>query len=157
MNSNRWLGFILFITPLLMGAVYQWKDEAGKTVFSDQPPPDRRTSEKNQKPRDIKSNVIDTSGPDFNLKKAIQQFPITLWVNSCGEPCDEARQLLRKRRLPFATRNPLASQSDLNALRALSGETAVPVLQLGKQFEQGFDAGRWEAALDAAGYPKANP
>jgi hypothetical protein len=43
-------------------------------------------------------------------------------------------------------------------LMALTGKQSAPVLQIGeKQVMTGFNADRWHAMLDQAGYPKSAP
>lgn len=143
---------LLLATPFAMaGKVYQWKDANGNTVFSDQPPPGQKADAK-----DVKSNVIQTSGGGYDLREAMRKAPVTLWANNCGEGCDEARLLLSKRGVPYSLRNPQASPADFDALKKLLGaDVAVPVLQVGNNAVKGFEASGWQAALDNAGYPKA--
>jgi glutaredoxin len=131
--------------------VYRWVDRDGTAVYSDLPPP---ASAKNPELRKLGSNTVDVDKVPFATRDAAKKSPITLYANSCGEPCDNARQFLAKRGVPFATKNPEASQADADALRKLIGALEVPVLVLGKNPIKGYDAGSWEAALDAAGYPR---
>lgn len=141
---------LVLLMPLAYGGkVYQYKDANGKTVFSDVPPDGKQAEIK-----DIKTNSIQTSGGGYALNQAMRSNPVVLWTNSCGKPCDEARELLRKRGVPYAVRNPEVSDSEREALKKLIGDVAVPVLQVGTQTRKGLEETGWHAALDQAGYPK---
>ncbi len=144
---------LLVLSPLSYAAsVYQWKDASGNVVFSDQPP----TNQQSQK-RDIKSNVVDTSGGNFNTREAMRNNPVTLWTNSCGQSCDDARSMLSKRGVAYSLRNPEASATDFDLLKKLVGLATVPVLQVGSKTLTGFNAGAWASALDEAGYKTPDP
>lgn len=131
--------------------VYRWIDKDGKVVYSDSAPP---PNAKNAELRRLGTNAVDVDKVPFATRDAAKKNPVTLYANNCGEPCDNARQFLSKRGVPFVTKNPEASQADADALKKLIGALEVPVLVLGKNPIKGYDAGSWEAALDAAGYLK---
>lgn len=141
---------LILLAPLSYAAVYKWKDASGNIVFSDQPPPNQKAEQ-----REIKPNVMQTSGGNFNTREAMRRNPVTLWSNSCGEPCDEARALLGKRGVAYSLRNPEASPADFEALKKLVGSATVPVLQVGGKTLTGFSAASWAGVLDEAGYGKA--
>ncbi|MBL8507402.1 MAG: glutaredoxin family protein [Chitinimonas sp.] len=143
------LGLLLALPVAHAAKVYQWKDANGNVVFSDQPPPGQKTEQ-----REIKSNVIQTSGGNFATREAIRKNPVTLWSNSCGDTCDSARALLTKRGVPYSMRNPQASNGEMEELKRIAGDTVVPVLQVGGSTLKGFEEGSWSSALDAAGYGK---
>jgi glutaredoxin len=143
----------LAAAPVQADRVYTWTDPAtGKTVFSDQPPP---PSLKGQQ-KDLKNNSIDTSGPGYAMKQAMKNAPVTLFANECGEPCDNARKLLKKRNVPFTLKNPETQAKYADELKKLAGGMTVPVLQIGSKTAKGFEAGQWSTLLDEAGYPQAD-
>ena len=76
---------------------------------------------------------------------------MTLWVFDCGEPCNDARAHLAKRGVPYTERN---AQKEGEALKKLAGSTDVPLLLVGSKQLKGYLASDWDAALDAAGYPR---
>jgi hypothetical protein len=45
---------------------------------------------------------------------------------------------------------------DLAELQRREGRMELPILRLGAQRLQGFEAGDWQATLDAAGYPRTS-
>jgi hypothetical protein len=129
--------------------LYRWKDEKGITHYSDKPPPEQI---KKFEVRKITGNVVE--GQDsYALKTASQRYPITLYATDCGLLCDQARDFLSRRGLPYTARNPELNPDDLAALKKLIGSAEVPVLTVGRDAVKGFDAARWDSALATAGYP----
>jgi glutaredoxin len=132
--------------------LYQWKDAQGRMVYSDQPPP---PSVRNATQKSFKGSVIEVGEP-YALKQAREKYPVTLYVTPCGLPCDQARQLLADRGVPYRAKNPETSPEDQTALLKLTGRVNVPVLLVGSDKIDGFESGEWNAALDRAGYPKSS-
>ena len=137
--------------PLAAAGLFQWKDEQGRTVYSDQPPP---PSIKNAQQKAFKGNVIEV-GESYATRSAREKFPITLYASACGTFCDQARQLLNDRGVPFSSKDPQASPEAQAELRKLTGQSRVPVLFVGSEKIDGFESSLWHAALDRAGYPKS--
>ena len=146
-----WLAAASF--PLAAAQLYQWKDAQGRMIYSDQPPP---PSVKNAQQKSFKGNFIEIGEP-YAVKSAREKFPITLYASACGIPCDQARQLLTDRGVPFSGKDPQASPEAQAELQKLTGRLSVPVLVVGSDKIDGFEAGQWQAALDRAGYPKSAP
>ena len=140
-------------TSLAAASLYQWKDAQGRTVYSDQPPP---PNIHNAQQKAFKGSVIET-GESYATKTAREKFPITLYASACGIPCDQARQLLTQRGVPFSSKDPQASPEAQAELQKLTGRLSVPVLVVGSDRVDGFEASQWQAALDRAGYPKSAP
>jgi glutaredoxin len=139
--------------PLAAAQLYQWKDAQGRTVYSDQPPP---PSIRNAQQKSFKGNLIEV-GESYAVKTAREKHPITLYANDCGAPCDQARQLLSERGVPFSNKDPQASPEAQAELQKLTGRSSVPVLVVGSNKIDGFETGQWQAMLDRAGYPKSAP
>jgi glutaredoxin len=130
--------------------LYQWKDEQGRVVYSDQPPP---PSVKNAQQRKFQGSFIEV-GESYALRIAREKFPVTLYANACGPACDQGRQLLQTRGVPFADVNPETNAEAQSELQKLTGRLHVPVLVVGKDKVEGFESGEWQATLDRAGYPR---
>jgi glutaredoxin len=139
--------------PLAAAQLYQWKDAQGRTVYSDQPPP---PSIRNAQQKSFKGNLIEV-GESYAVKTAREKHPITLYASACGAPCDQARQLLSERGVPFSNKDPQASPEAQAELQKLTGRSSVPVLVVGSNKIEGFETGQWQAMLDRAGYPKSAP
>ena len=140
-------------TPLAAAQLYQWKDAQGRMVYSDQAPP---SSVRDAQQKSFKGSVIE-GGESYAAKTAREKYPITLYASACGAPCDQARQLLADRGVPFGSKDPQASPEAQAELQKLTGRSSVPVLVVGSDKIDGFETGQWQAALDRAGYPKSAP
>lgn len=131
--------------------LYRWEDEKGHVEWRDTPPP---PNAKKVEQRNVGGNTIETSTLPYAVQQAVKNFPVTLWVFACGEPCDRARAHLQKRGVPHVERN---AQKESDALKSLTGTLEVPVLLVGSRQLRGYLESDWDAALDAAGYPKMIP
>jgi hypothetical protein len=103
----------------------------------------------------LSGSTIDTSELPYALQQAVRKSPVTLYATDCGEPCTQARNHLAQRGIPFASKNPQTTPADAEALTKLVGANYVPVLVVGSAVSKGYEKGAWDAALDAAGYPKS--
>ena len=144
---------LLLALPVQAGELYRWVDRSGKVHYSDAPPPpEARQVEERRLP----GNTVSSGDLPYATRRAARDFPVTLFVSECGEPCNQARAHLARRGIPYTPRNPAASQADAEALTKLVGSPQVPVLVVGRSAPlKGYDAGAWDAALDAAGYPRS--
>lgn len=140
-------------TPLAAAQLYQWKDAQGRMVYSDQAPP---TSVRNAQQKSFTGSFIE-GGEAYATKVAREKHPITLYTSACGAPCDQARQLLIQRGVPFSSKDLQASEEARNEVQKLTGKLNVPVLLVGSEKIEGFESGQWQTALDRAGYPKLAP
>jgi len=122
----------------------------GKVTFSDRAPEDKKAQ----------STVLSTasggaaSNPALpsELRQIASRFPVTLYTGESCSPCQQARQLLIQRGVPFTERS-VNTNDDIDALRRLSGESTLPFGTIGRQQLKGFSDAEWTQYLDAAGYP----
>lgn len=145
------IGLAAASLPLAAAQLYQWKDAQGHTFYSDQQPP---PSVRNAQQKSFKGSVIE-GGEPYAVQVARERHPITLYTSACGTPCDQARQLLIQRGVPFSSKDLRASEEARNEVQKLTGKLNVPVLTVGSDKIEGFEAGQWQAALDRAGYPSS--
>lgn len=151
---------LLLLALLAAGLVqaqttYRWVDQDGKVHFGDRPPP--------KAAREVKERQYavpeGSRSMDHALRKAVEKFPVTLYVSAdCGAVCKEGNEYLRRRGIPF-TEKMVASNEDLAALRERlgGGDVVVPVLLVGEKSGKGFLDSAWAGLLDAAGYPPPAP
>jgi len=136
------------------GELYRYVDPDGRITYSDMPPP--KTAKKIERKADADKSP-DASLP-YATREAAKKFPVMIYANDCGDPCKQARDMLEKRGVPYAQKDPSISKADAAALTKLVGALEVPTLVVGKlKHIKGFEPGAWNGALDEAGYPKNNP
>lgn len=142
--------FALIANMALAQTLYRWTDAEGKVHYTDQPPPkDAKTVQEKK----LGGNVIDTADLPYATREAAKKYPVTLWLFDCGQTCDQARALLRKRGIPATEVDLSADPANPEKLKALTGGLEVPVLQIGEStLLKGFNEVRWGAALSNAGY-----
>jgi len=132
--------------------VYRYVEPSGRVVYSDRPPP---PDVKNVQTKRLGANYVETSEPSIAAQLASDRFPATLFSFECGDVCQNAESLLNRRGVPYTLVDVQKDEQGLIRMKALTGEERVPVLALGeKLIVKGYSEGRWQAALDEAGYPK---
>jgi hypothetical protein len=141
----------LLITLLLAGLVqsaqlYRWVDDKGRVEWRDTPPP---ANAKKVEQRNVQGSVIQTTLP-YSLQQAVQNYPVTLYANDCGDACTKARAHLTRRGVPFTQKNP---ENDVEGYKKLTnGGMEIPMLFVGKDRLKGYLESSWDSALDTAGY-----
>jgi Domain of unknown function (DUF4124) len=151
MKKTALLAFAVAVAagPLTAAQLYRWVDEKGHVEWRDTPPP---ATAKTFEQRTVGSNTIQTSTLPYSLQLAVRNFPVTLWVFDCGEPCSKARNHLARRGIPYNERN---AQKEIDELKKLIGGTEVPLLIVGSRQLKGYLESDWDTALDGAGYPRS--
>jgi glutaredoxin len=119
----------------------------GRISYTDRAPETGRVTPVNQST---------TGAPEvpmsYATRQASQRFPVTLYSADGCEPCNDGRQLLSRRGIPFQERT-LSTPEDKEAMKQQVGSTALPLLKVGGQTIPGFSAQGWSETLDTAGYP----
>lgn len=129
--------------------VFKWTGPDGKVNYGDRPAAPPPLAEK----KTITGNVIDSGDLPFELAEARKNAPITLYTGQKCKICDEGRNLLSLRGVPFLEKTVVT-----NADIASFGGTQVelPQLTVGSARLSGFDPVAWQMRLTAAGYPESN-
>ena len=131
--------------------VYRYTDKDGNVVYTDRAPP---SDSKDVQAKRLGPNYIETNELPLAARQAMDRYPVTLYTFACGELCQNAEGLLNRRGVPFSTVN-VEDAKNAERLKALTGDTQAPVLQVGdKLYVKGYNEARWQAMLDDAGYPK---
>jgi glutaredoxin len=143
------LALALTVGPAAADKLYKWTDKDGNVHYTDQPPPPEAKSSERKKFGD---HAPEGTLP-YSLKKAVKDFPVTLYTADCGDPCSRASAALTKRGVPYTEKNPRegAAAEELKALTG--GKIEIPVMKVGSQVLRGYDEENWKNILDAAGYP----
>lgn len=145
------IGLLAFAAPALAQTTYRWVDPDGKVHYSDKPPP---ASAKDVTQKAVGGAAAESAPLPYATQAAAKNFPVTLYASDCGDPCKQARDLLRKRGIPHTEKNPQQPAEQEELMKLLSGQLEVPVLKVGKSVVRGWDEAQWSGTLDAAGYPK---
>ena len=130
---------------------YRWEDAKGNVYYSDLPPPAGA--------RNISSARDNSEAPTpelpYELQLAVTKFPVTIYITpDCGGPCDSASALLIGRGVPHTELDAMRPDVNEKLNTLTNDQPAVPVVEIGSIVVQGFEQGRWNAALDKAGYPR---
>jgi len=134
--------------------LYRWVDKDSKVHYGDKPAEDAIKAESKKFSAPAAS---DEDGLPYTVRKARQDFPVTLYVaTNCGDFCIQARALLNMRGVPFVEKE-LRSKAEIDDFKTNTGGAKVPSLTIGRNFIEGFDARQWNGELDFAGYPKTAP
>ena len=88
----------------------------------------------------------------FETRQAMTKYPVTLYATKSCPSCDQARQALRQRGVPF-NEYSVTTESDYNAFQSRFGGSTFPVLAIGSQTIKGYSPLDLSGYLDAAGYP----
>ncbi|MEF8729818.1 MAG: glutaredoxin family protein [Accumulibacter sp.] len=131
---------------------YRWVDPStGGTVISDMPPPPGA--------RNVSRSTTSASSSEerplpYAVRQASEKFPVVLYTTErCGTGCQDARELLKQRDVPFTEKILRSEEEFADLSRLLASEAAFPSVSVGRQHLRGFDAPSWNSLLDAAGYP----
>ncbi len=144
------LGCLLLMpVSIHAGELYRWVDKFGKVHYGDAP-----TAEAEQIERMKFSAIYDGEDMPYETRLAQQNFSVTFYAASnCIEPCQQARDFLNQRGIPF-TEKALLTQKEIDDFKQQSGSDMSPTLAVGKTYLKGFEAEQWNSELDIAGYPK---
>lgn len=124
----------------------------GKVTYSDMPPPAAARIEK----KAIGNGSTIPANLPYELAQAAGKHPVTLYTSAQCGPCEEGRQLLNKRGVPFQEKT-VSTEADATRVKQATGaDGGLPVLTVGRNTQQGFEAVAWNSALTTAGYPDQN-
>jgi len=143
---------LLGATAAASAQMYRWTDQSGRVNITDTPPP---PGAKNVQRKNLPGSASGESGAtSYAHQEAAKRFPVTLYTSAdCGALCREAKLLLDKRGVPYQE-TLVVSAADIEALKKAIGQTQVPSMLVGMTPQVGLEAEAWNAALDAAGYPR---
>jgi glutaredoxin len=133
-------------------AQYKVVGPDGRVTYTDRPPSDAGARVSTMR-RDGVVEAPSTVALPAELSRVAAKYPVTLYTTADCAPCEEARQLLAQRGVPYSEKR-VVTEDDAAALQALFGARTVPSLTIGSQALRGLAAAEWNAYLDAAGYPR---
>ena len=148
----------LLLAATLAQAQYKVVGPDGRITYTDVPPLNPGGSQVQPLRRDgaaaSPAAAQPGAGPALpaELRAVVARFPVTLYTSNDCAPCQQGRNLLVQRGIPYSERS-VASDDDIAALQRLTAGRSVPALMVGAQALRGFQDADWQATLDLAGYP----
>jgi glutaredoxin len=144
------LAAAMLLAALPVSAQYRWVDGDGRVNYGDQPPGDAQNLTRIDARGQVREDPL--SSLPFELRRAMSQYPVTLYTAEACPGCDAGRVFLRRRGVPF---QEIVVETDEEAaeMKRRVGTDAVPVLALGRSPTVGFNEATWTSALNAATYP----
>lgn len=148
--------FIAACAALASGAshaqnLYRSVGPDGRVTYSD------RAVTTNAKASAETTGSADSNAPanaqlPYELRQTASRYPVVIYTGKDCMPCDEARSFLQSRGIPYSERT-IETNSDVAALKKLSGQENLPFATIGNQHLKGFGSDSWTQYLNAAGYP----
>jgi glutaredoxin len=132
--------------------IYRWTDADGRTHYSDKPPADRKAKPIRIKVPSITGPAVVTPAQRGAAAPAAgTPQPVKLYTTAWCGYCKKAKAHLAARGVPYREIDVETSESGEREYRDLKGR-GVPVILVGSQRMDGFDAQGLDAMLAAAGY-----
>ncbi|MDR1648543.1 MAG: glutaredoxin family protein [Zoogloeaceae bacterium] len=145
---------LAFSCAIASAQTWRWTDPAsGRVIYSDFPPAGKVKDLVRIDRGSAQVVSSEDTSLSFATRQAAQKYPVTFYSGPECQPCNDARQLLSKRGVPF-TEKSVQTEVERNELKTLVGDDFVPTLRVGSQRVRGFDASAYNNLLDLAGYPK---
>ena len=129
-------------------AQYKIVGPDGKVTYTDKPP----TPQDIRMPSGNGASASGNPGFPFATRQAMGKYPVTLYSARNCTPCDQARQALRQRGVPF-NEFSVSSDADISDMQSRLGEATLPMITIGGQSIKGYSSSDLASYLDAAGYP----
>ena len=153
LTAGLFASMLLLTTAAQSQTIYRIVGADGSITFSDKPPIATE-----------KATVLDSTGRPAaastaslpaELRQVAGKYPVSLYTSTGCLPCNQGRDLLSNRGVPFTERT-VSTPEDSAALQRISGENSLPLLTIGAQQIKGFSDSEWTQFLDAAAYPKTS-
>ena len=146
----RLLLLVLLIAPLPAASdIFKWTDPQGHVHYSDSPPPEAKAQQIKVKIKSIQGPAVVSTmqgAPAAKAKDKVRMYT-AVW---CGY-CKRAKAHLAARAVAYDEVDVEATQRGQNEFRQLGGR-GIPIILVGSQRMDGFDANGLDAMLTAAGW-----
>ena len=141
----------LLLGSVAAGALAQTYKVVGpddKITYTDKPP----AAAQIKAPTNNAADAPAANGVPYETRQAMSKYPVTLYSTKNCSACDNARQALKRRGIPFSEYT-VSDDIDFTAYRSRFNATSFPVISVGSKNVVGFSASDLAGYLDAAGYP----
>lgn len=150
MSALRLLLLAVLVASLHAGAgIYKWTDAQGHVHYSDDPPPEAKAQQVKVKINSIQGPAVVSTIGNPSAAKAKDKVRIytAVW---CGY-CKRAKAHLTAKGVPYDEMDVETSERGRSEFAQLGGR-GVPVILVGSQRMDGFDANGLDAMLATAGW-----
>ena len=150
MTFPRLLLLVLLIAPALSVAdVYKWTDAQGRIHYSDSAPPEAKTQQ-------VKVTISSISGPAVvstlgNATPTKTKQGVRIFTAAWCAYCKKAKAFLTAKHVPYDEVDVETSDRGRTEFAQLGGR-GIPVILVGSQRMDGFDAGTLTGMLEQAGW-----
>lgn len=151
MKNWSWLLIPLLVFASAHAELFRWVGPDGKVTYSDTPPP----SSAKQVEKKVIANEASNARLPFELARAVKANPVTLYTTGKCGPCDDARNLLHTRGVPYSEKT-VNNYEEVTKFKQIAGDGQLPLLVVGSQKQKGFESNAWDTLLTNAGYPASN-
>ena len=133
--------------------IYRWTDAEGRTHYSDKAPPVRNAKQVKVKVQSISGPAVVTQAPPSTAgtRSTGTREPVKLYTTAWCGYCKKAKAHLAARGVPYREIDVEGTDSAKREFSALGGR-GVPVILVGSQRMDGFDAAGLDTMLAAGGY-----
>jgi glutaredoxin len=131
--------------------IYRWTDADGHIHYSDKPPAGASTKQVKVRINSIAGPAVVTPAPGSTKPSSSARAAVKMFTASWCGYCKKAKAHLNARGVPFQEIDVESSDSARRQFSELGGR-GVPVILVGGQRMDGFDAGGLDAMLAAGGY-----
>ncbi|HJV86762.1 MAG TPA: DUF4124 domain-containing protein [Noviherbaspirillum sp.] len=142
---------LLLVAASAHAQLYKSVGPDGKVTYSDVPP----ASASRVETKTVASGSANTGDLPYEVAEAVKNHPVTLYTARNCAPCDDGRKMLTARGIPFSEKT-VNTAEDAVRFRQMGEDGQVPVLFVGRNKQRGYEAGAWNGALTAAGYPETS-
>jgi glutaredoxin len=139
----------LLMTPGVW-AQYKVVGPDGRITYTDKPPAAGANA-----PSGANGGVDSAATLPLVVRQAVAKYPVTLFTSKDCAPCDQGRQLLQGRGVPYSE-SRIDTPADIEALARSTGSRSLPTLRIGTQVLKGLTSADWGDYLTAAGYPRTS-
>jgi glutaredoxin len=141
------VGLLLGSMTLAAFAQYKIVGPDGKVTYTDKAP-----AAQDIRPSSGTAAASGGAGLPYETRQAMAKYPVTLYSTKSCTGCDQARQALHARGVPF-NEYSVITDADLLAFQSRVGGSTFPVVAIGSQTMKGYSLNDLSGYLDAAGYP----
>jgi len=148
---TRGAALALLLGGVAVGALaqtYKVVGPDGKITYTDKPP----TASQIKAPANSPAVTPGANGVPYETRQAMTKYPVTLYTTKKCSACDNARQALKRRGVPF-NEFTVNDDTDFAAYRSRFNATTFPGISVGSKNLAGFSPSDLSGYLDAAGYP----